>query len=227
MDSLNDKVSKKFERLLRDGADVLANPSKREESVPDIEYIRFRTEVMNLVRLVCGESSDHYQELGRIAEGQYTARNSHYFQDCVGVLRAAHADYNDGLLFNVRALIAAEVLSDFIDQAESLLGAGHLVAAVSVAGAVLEDAMRKVCVSKNLPVPEKTTISGLNADLARVGVYDRLVMKRITALGELRNNADHGHFDRVTSKEDEARDMVNYVRRFCADHLALEHLTAG
>jgi len=53
--------------------------------------------------------------------------------------------------------------------------------------------------------------------LASAGIYDKLVLKRITALAELRNSADHGHFDKVG--DEDARDMVGYVRRFCADYL--------
>jgi hypothetical protein len=59
--------------------------------------------------------------------------------------------------------------------------------------------------------------NGLNADIGRAGIYDKLVHKRITALAELRNNADHGHFEKVS--KDDAEDLVRYVRRFCADHL--------
>jgi uncharacterized protein (UPF0332 family) len=64
---------------------------------------------------------------------------------------------------------------------------------------------------------QQSSIDALNAELGRHGVVEKLVHKRITALGELRNNADHGHFDKV-SKED-AKDLVGYVRRFC-DYLS-------
>jgi hypothetical protein len=94
-----------------------------------------------------------------------------------------------------------------------LLKGGHHVATTSLAGAIIEDAMRKLAGPRGLPVPARTTIGGLNAELGRAGAYDQLVHERITALAELRNSADHGHFDKV-SKED-AADIVGYVRRFC------------
>ena len=57
----------------------------------------------------------------------------------------------------------------------------------------------------------------LNADLAKAGSYDKLVQKRITALADIRNNADHGHFDKFSTIDVE--DMVKWVRNFSADHL--------
>jgi hypothetical protein len=48
-------------------------------------------------------------------------------------------------------------------------------------------------------------------------VYDKLVQKRITALADVRNNADHGHHTKF--KQEDVEDMVNWVRRFLADNL--------
>lgn len=66
-------------------------------------------------------------------------------------------------------------------------------------------------------MPEKTKIDRLNAELAKAGVYDKLIQKRITAHADIRNNADHGHF-RKFSAEDVA-DMISWTRRFAADYL--------
>jgi hypothetical protein len=216
-----DRIKGKFERLLEEGTKILRASGwdgRQHNTHPDdVDYRRFRTEALNLVRIVCGPQSDHYRELSRIAEGEKTATNSYYFKDCFGILQAAKRDFDDDLLFDLRAVVAAEVLGDFIDQAEALLGAGYHIAAASLAGAVLEDAMRKLCAARGLPVPEKTTIDALNADLGRAGIYDKLIHKRILGLADVRNNADHGHFDKIS--KDDADDMVRYVRRFCADFL--------
>lgn len=217
-----EKINEKFERLLREGDQIQKQAGwdgrQYRKHVDDVDYRRFRSEALNLVRIACGAQSDHYSELSRIAENDKSSDNAFYFKDCLGILQAAKRDFDDGMLFDLRAVVAAEVLGDFIDQAASLLDAGYHVAASSLAGAILEDAMRKLAVSRGLPVPEKTKIEALNAELGRAGVYDKLVHKRITALAELRNNADHGHFDKVSQQD--AADLVGYVRRFCADYLA-------
>jgi hypothetical protein len=54
-------------------------------------------------------------------------------------LEAAKADCEDGLLFNLKALVQAEILGDFLDQARVLFDAGYYVPAASLAGAVLID----------------------------------------------------------------------------------------
>ena len=70
---------------------------------------------------------------------------------------------------------------------------------------------------EKLPVLLRTEIDRLNADLASAGVYDKLVQKRITALADIRNNADHGHFDKF--RREDVEDMVKWVRSFTADYL--------
>ncbi len=216
------RIDEKFKILLREGDTILAQcgwtGSEYKISFPDdIDYRRFRTESLNLVRRVCGENSDHYQELKSIANGKTSAESSYYFKDCVGVLQAAQKDYAGSYLFDLRSLVAAELIGDFIEQAETLVNEGYYVPAASLAGAVLEDTLRKMCDKQDIPVPERTKLDKLNADLARVEAYSKLIQKRITALADIRNNADHGHFKNFT-KEDVV-DMVAWTKRFTADYL--------
>jgi hypothetical protein len=53
-------------------------------------------------------------------------------------------------------------------------------AAAVIAGTVLETALRQLCLDR------------MNADLAKAGVYNSLMQKRITALAAIRNRAAHG-----------------------------------
>lgn len=215
---MHELINKKFQALLAEGQQVLSGCGWDGEEMQrwpnEIDYNRFRTELMNLLRRVCGKDSDHYQELKRLSEAKASCA---HFTDCFGILQAAQRDYDDGFLFDIRTLVAAELLGDFIDQAEVLIEGGYHHPAASLAGAVLEDALRKLCVSKGITVPQKTTIGQLNADLARAGAYNKLVQKRIIALADIRNNADHGHFEEFT-KED-VEDMVRWLRKFTADYL--------
>jgi hypothetical protein len=117
----------------------------------------------------------------------------------------------------MRALVAAEILGDFIEQAQTLLDAGYYVPAASLAGAVLEDSLRKLCEQKGIPIPEDTKINKLNRSLAKSGAYNNLTQKQITAQEELRNNADHGQHERFTSEDVDG--MVKWVRRFAEEYL--------
>ena len=214
-------IKQQFQKLLEEGRRILQAVGWRGKDVddhpPKHDYLRFRTEALNLVRRSCGENSDHYQELRRLADFKESANNAYYLMHYFGVVEAAQRDFEAGLLFDMRALIAADLLGDFIEQAETLFKAGYHVPAASLAGAVLEDTLRKLCESRGVAVPKSTKIDSLNSDLARAGIHDKLIQKRITALADIRNNADHGHFDKFTRTDVE--DMVKWVRSFAADHL--------
>jgi len=214
-------VRQSFARLVEEGRQIIRQAGWSGDNYSKVpaqnDYYRFRTESLNLVRRSCGDDSDHYRELKRIEETKETSTNSYYFVHCLGVLEAAQRDFDAGILFDMRALITAEVLGDFIEQAEALVDAGYHVPAASLAGAVLEDTLRKLCEKHKVSIAASTKIDRLNTDLAQAGVYDKLVLKRITALADIRNNADHGHFDKFTKADVE--DMVKWVRSFSADYL--------
>jgi len=216
-----EKIKEKFQNLLKEGDKILKTSGwdgkKYSHHPNDIDYRRFRTEAMNLLKRVCGENSDHYLELKRITEGKESSHNSYYFKDCFGVLQAAYRDFEGEFLFNLKVLVAAELLGDFIEQADTLVKAGYYQSAASLAGAVLENALRKLCQSNNIDIPEKTKIDRLNAELARAEIYNKLVQKQITALADIRNNADHGHFD--SFKIEDVENMVSWIRRFMSDYL--------
>ena len=215
-------AKEKFTRLVEEGRKALRSSGwdgfeYKSRHPPDDVYFRFRTEALNLVRRSCGEDSDHYSALKRLAESKNSANNSYYLAHCLGVVEAAQRDLDAGILFDLRALIAAELLGDFIEQAEALLAAGYHHPAASLAGAVLEDTLRELSLKHGLPIPQSTKIDRLNADLARANVYDKLIQKRITVLADIRNNADHGHFARFSRQDVE--DMVRWSRRFTAEYL--------
>jgi len=138
--------------------------------------------------------------------------NSYYFTMCFGILEAVYADYSEGFLFDLRALISAEVLGDFIDQAEELLTKKYYVAAASLAGAILEDSLRRICDKNQIETTEKPGIEIFNIALAKSNVYNKLKQKQITAWADLRNKADHGEFEEV--KGDDVEDMVKWVKKF-------------
>jgi hypothetical protein len=98
-----------------------------------------------------------------------------------------------------------------------LLDQGYHIAAASLAGAVLEDTLRKLCDINSITYPDKTKIDTLNVELAKKDIYDKLIQKEITAKADLRNNADHGKFTEV--REPDVRDMVRWVRRFVTERL--------
>ena len=219
--TLDAKIRSRFTELLAEAEKILREngwPNKDGFRHPDmVEYTRFRTEALNLTRRACGDGSDHYKELRAIAEDKTTALNSFYFTNCFGILQAAHRDYLAGMVSDVRSLVAAELFADLLEQAEYLFGGGFHIPAASLAGAVLEDGLRKLAARHSVIIPDKSTLDRLNADLAAAGAYTKLAQKNITAYADVRNNADHGRFDKFSNDDVEA--MLKWVRRFLAEHL--------
>jgi len=216
--NLRQIVLDSFIKLIDEGKKIMVDNGwngKEFYSFPNsMDYLRFRTEAMNLIRRSCGEDSDHYNQIKQIALDK---GNGYYFSHCFGVLEAAHRDFEAGLLFQIKSLVAAELLEDFMSQAQALFDAGFHIPAASLTGAILEDTLRKLLEGKGKVIPQKTKIDSLNSELVKLGVYDKLIQKRITALADIRNNADHGHFDKFTKADVE--DMIKWTIRFTADYL--------
>lgn len=221
----DDKIEAKFGGLESEALGIMADggwdPNDAYEwqrSPSPVDYKRWRTEAMNLIERVCGRNSAHFQAIKRIAESEQSSFNPNYLPHCLGILQAAHRDYSAGFLAEIRYLVRAELLDDFLTQAELLLSQGYHTPAASLTGAVLEDTLRKLCDKHSVPyATAKTSIEALNMELARAEVYDKLTQKEITAKADLRNNANHGHFDKV--RPPDVEDMLRWVRRFATERL--------
>jgi hypothetical protein len=172
---IRERILREFEELILEARQIISaggfdgDSGWRKWPRPD-EYLRIRTRAQNLIRRACGENSDHYKSLLRFSEQGRDDTQTYRLPDCLGILEAARLDFDRGLLLDLKALVQAEALGDFMEQAESLLSAGYYVPAASLGGAVLEDGMRKLCDARNVKYPAKTKIDALNSELARNNV---------------------------------------------------------
>ncbi|MDO8431871.1 MAG: HEPN domain-containing protein [Candidatus Binatus sp.] len=217
-----DRILTEFQELLQESNQIIQNGgwngSVQWERWPARDhYIRIRTRSLNLIGKSCGTQSDHFKALLSIATEDHSGEKSYLFPQCKGILEAARDDFQRNLLMDLKALVEAEVLGDVLEQAETLFSHGYLNPAASLAGAVLEDGLRRLCEQKGITNPSSTKIDSLNSELAKARVYEKLIQKRITAIADIRNNADHGHFDKF--KKEDVDDMLKWVRRFLADYL--------
>jgi len=173
------------------------------------------TSSQSLLGRVFGQNSDHYRNFtNEFTKGiSYSpAKRAH------GVLHAALDDYESGALFKIRSLIQAEVFDDLLEQAEALHESGYYQPAAVLAGAVLEDGLRQLCDTNDISLPDKPKLDYINAQLARAGVYNKLVLKRITALADLRNKAAHGEWNEFNVND--VADMLTAIRRFLEEYVA-------
>lgn len=209
---IREVVLRDFEALVAFCESLLSDA--REKFPNRVRSAELMLRARNLVRRACGDGSEHYRVLLELARIDQPAA---YVPRLEGVLLAAADDFREGRFFEFRHVIEAEVLGSFIDQAESLLAAGHHLPAASLTGAVLERALRKLCEARGIAQPSKATIDSLNVDLAKAGAYSTRVQERITVLAAIRNNADQG--TSAAFQRDDVEGMARWVRAFAADSL--------
>lgn len=162
-----------------------------------------------------GRQSEYYERF------QKGFKHAGYFSDMtagLAVLRAAWNDYSKGYLTELKALVRAEVFDDILEQAQHLFEQSYHQAAAVLAGCVLEDALRKMCDKSGIPLPAKPKLDGMNAELAKKGVYNTLVQKRVTMLADVRNKAAHGQWSEFSATDVDS--MLRQVRDFVTDYLA-------
>ena len=156
--------------------------------------------------------------------------NIHRSSPAIAACRSVVTLYEQGGLRSPRLAIAHEIEGDILNIAEEQVKAAEkstnatlqLAIAAFLAGAALEDALRRLCDAHGIGYnPQRTTISNLQAALyqpsKQISVISGSENKQITAWGETRNNADHGRFNDITHTE--VLTMVIGVRGFIDKHL--------
>jgi hypothetical protein len=94
-------------------------------------------------------------------------------------------------LFDIRALVQADLFDNELDAAEEINRKGYERGAGAIAGVVLEGHLVTVCENHKITVPKNSTISRLNDLLKSADAIDQPTWRFIQHLGDLRNLCDH------------------------------------
>lgn len=209
---------RRFDELCRQ-ADVIDASKKYETGtivkgyyVNSSEFLNWKVKVRHLLASVCGEDSQHFSQFAASEKASTYSTNYQIFLNLKAVLLAAKDDYEGGYLSKLKILVQSEVFDSELEQADELLASGYTVAAAVIAGVVLETGLREMCSDNSLPSGK---LDKMNADLAKAGIYNKLVQKQITALADIRNSAAHGHPEQFSS--DDVRNMIRDVQRLLAN----------
>ncbi|HQU08005.1 MAG: hypothetical protein B7X04_03250 [Parcubacteria group bacterium 21-54-25] len=118
----------------------------------------------------------------------------------------------DGSLFDIRALLQADLFDDELDASDELKKKGFLRAAGALAGVVLESHLREVCSTHSISIKKKRpTIADYNDALKNANVIDVPVWRNVQFLADIRNICDHK--TGREPKEQEVEDLVTGVRK--------------
>ena len=221
---IDKKIVDRLQELIDAGNKVLQTKSKDTGEGTSLLFgyavdyemaSQWGTSCLNLLGRVFEKESDHYVRFKELGNG---FESTEEIRKALGALRAAKEDYENGYLLNTKILVQAEVFDDILEQAEHLFANGYHAPAAVIAGAVLEDGLRKLCQRRGISLPAKPTIDPMNVALAKDGAYSSLVQKKITMLADLRNKAAHGKWTEFT--KDEVKDMLAQVRSFMEAHFS-------
>jgi hypothetical protein len=141
--------------------------------------------------------------------------------------------FDEGGLTSPRLAIAHEIEGDLLSLAQAQTEAAervgdptrnqtHLAIAAFLAGAAVEDGLRRLCDAHGLTYDaQRASIAKLQSALFQpahqVEVISSTENKQLTAWGDTRNKADHGRFADLTHSE--VLSMVIGVRGFLDKHL--------
>jgi len=226
-----DRLLERMEEVLEQAKEVrpewpLGSPYAIVDRGPAMRWMMSASQV---VKAAFGEDSHYCRQLDKERGG--FDRQFPIFEACYGILQAARDDLAAGMLTTIQELAAAEVFDDMLAMALHLHQNGYHIAAVSIAGAVLEDNLRKLHAREVGPVPEESKISVLNDALK--DFYGQPTWRQVQTWGDIRNDADHGRYSNSDQQQTldekgepypvidprEVRHMIDWTRDFMTKHL--------
>jgi hypothetical protein len=212
-----ERITKVLETLILDGEAVLKTQFRNEydnERVDQTLFAGWAVNVQALIRSTFGAASDHYARVSALVTGDNLLVAA---ISLLSVLKGAKSAWEQGYVFDIRALARADVEADFIEQASALLSAGYELPAAVLAGAVLEEHLRSVAPPWGVAIHnaqgKPLTMDPLNNELKRVGAYDGIMQKRILYFASLRNDAAHGNWQ--PGRSEDVRSMIGGVIDIC------------
>jgi hypothetical protein len=210
-----DEVVQRLDGLIQTGRNLAGRVSGRGSNGPDFynELAGWRARAITAIASIVGVDHPYYAAFESDVPSGFDSSAGHG----AAILVALKSDVEAGYLRRQEDLIAAAVFSDFLDMAGHLLDADYFLPAASLIGAVVEDGLRRIADSSGVARAPKDDINALSSKLREKGVFTPLIAKRLTLWAEVRNNVDHGHFDKV--KAADVAEMYRGVVDFMAEWL--------
>lgn len=219
---MNNKLGKRFSELLEQLEDVAKTKHTTHsemmgsfENVDVDVLLEWRVKAKNLIVKVCGDDSQHLKEFIKAEEGTSWSGSYSKYKALKAVFAATKEDFDGGYLSSYKSIVQAEVFDTELEQATELLKSGYYVAACVIAGVVLETALRELCDREGI---SHGKMDKMNSDLAKSGIYNKIVQKQVTAHAGLRNSAAHGNKEEFSTED--VRYMIKAIEQFIVAHLS-------
>jgi hypothetical protein len=217
--SVDKRLVARLDELIAKADQVLATHEPNPPNVigfptlDDASFSEWQTQSLAFLMNLLGEHHVYVESFREKVAGGYLGS----VEAGKGILMAVREDVALGYLARVKALVAAELFSDFVEMGEHLLDAGYKDPAASLAGAVLENGLQQIATEQGIKLKAREDLSSLNSKCAQAGVYNRLTQKKIQVWTGVRNHADHGEFDEYSASD--VGEMLAGVTDFLSTHL--------
>ena len=220
--AVDKRIRNRFDELIEEANELI------RENGSSADYEAFFTKSLSLTNKVFGGA-----DRGRKIEERINYHFHQWIETTAlgyikGILQGLKDDYENGFLDNLEEQIVANISADYMTQVEGLLHEGqpgqhdHVPGAV-LCGAVLEDALRRLCDRQTPQVPtdkpngRPKALNALIQDLQKANAFNKLKADQLRAWAKIRNSAAHGKFNEFNRNDVDL--MVNGVKNFLADYL--------
>ncbi len=219
---LDQEIRNRFVELIDEANELVQNGGDTAK------YEAFFVKTLSLTNTVFGGSGRGLKIEKRINQHLREWIPSEALRYINGILQGLKDDYENGFLDDLEERIVANISADYMTQVEGLLAEGqpdqydHVPAAV-LCGAVLEDALRRMCERQTPQVPtdkpsgRPKALNTLIQDLQKANAFNKLKAQQLRGWAQVRNSAAHGKFDEFS--RDDVELMVKGVTNFLADYL--------
>lgn len=194
------------------------DPEMQETTIGDAqEARRLHTRLRAAIERVAPPGSVYAREAETIdGHPSYTA------VELTSIVQALQEDFESGAMQSVVELVHAAVFEDFLGLASELADKGYHAPAAVVAGAVLEEHIRKLAEKHAIEETDDRgrpkSVDALSVALVKKAAISEPRRKIIAGWYGQRTEAAHGHFENVIDAE--VGRMIEGVRDFVDTHPA-------
>jgi len=186
-----------------------------------VEFTKIKTHTVTLVHSLIADATlkDKF-----VTDIDNLAENIEGITKLEGKLKALQHDYKTKLL-GLKAQIETDTALNFMSMANELLGEGvsgqyDYVPAAVLAGAILEDALRRLCGRQNIstihPNGKHKMLKNLIDDLKKSKIFNEPEAKQLEGWATTRNFAAHGEFSKFNRSNVEH--MITGIEKFLTDY---------
>ena len=207
----NALVQKRFDELFESAKYVkISEPNSLGiQNVDSSSWLKWTTNVQNLLFRVFGENSPHYKNFLSVLN--HFRNYPSDFEKAKSILTASKEDYEGEYLFQLDNFIAGDILGDFVSLAKITLKEGNKDVAAVLASAALEDALKKYASKNDLEVNDKSMQEVVSA-LKSKGLVSGAQKSLLDTMPKLRDYAMHANWEKI--KPEDVSSIIGFVEQF-------------